>query len=180
MSSQFERIATEKIYEGRFFDVELGTFRHEDGTEVKRENVTHPGAVGVVVLEDDQLWFVRQPREAVGIPDLLEIVAGKLDVEGEDPLEAAKRELAEEIGKQATEWESLGSFFTTPGFTNEEIRLYLARGISDVHERPEVEEDERIDVEVRPLSDLDEILKTNQDSKTLIALYRFRDRFGAR
>ena len=179
MSSRFERIATEKIFEGKFFDVERGTFRHEDGTEVKRENVTHPGAVGVVVLEGDELWFVRQPREAVGIPDLLEIVAGKLDVEGEDPLEAAKRELAEEIGKQATEWESLGSFFTTPGFTNETIHLFLARGISDV-DRPEVEEDERIHVEIRSLSDLDEILATNADSKTLIALYRFRDRFGAR
>lgn len=179
MSSNFERVATEKIFEGKFFDVERGTFRHEDGTEVKRENVTHPGAVGVIVLDGDQLWFVRQPREAVGIPDLLEIVAGKLDVEGEDPLESAKRELAEEIGKQASQWESLGSFFTTPGFTNEEIHLFLAQGISDVDERPEVEEDERIDVEIRPLADLDAILATNKDSKTLIALYRFRDRLRA-
>lgn len=178
MSSNFERIATEKIFEGKFFDVERGTFRHEDGEEVKRENVTHPGAVGVVVLEDDQLWFVRQPREAIGIPDLLEIVAGKLDVEGEDPLESAKRELAEEIGKQAAEWESLGSFFTTPGFTNEQIHLFLARGISDVDERPEVEENERIDVEIRPLSDLDDILATNRDSKTLIALYRLKVKLG--
>jgi 8-oxo-dGTP pyrophosphatase MutT (NUDIX family) len=180
MSSNFERIDTEKIFEGKFFDVERGTFRHEDGTEVKRENVTHPGAVGVVVLDaDQQLWFVRQPREAVGIPDLLEIVAGKLDVEGEDPLESAKRELAEEIGKQAEQWDSLGSFYTTPGFTNEEIHLFLAQGISDVDERPEVEEDERIDVEIRPLSDLDDILAANKDSKTLVALYRLKDRLGS-
>ena len=124
------------------------------------------------------LHLARQPREAVGEPDLLEIVAGKLDEEGEDPLDTAKRELAEEIGKQAAEWEPLGSFLTTPGFTNEEIHLFLARGISDVDERPEVEEDERIDVEIRPLSALDEILATNQDSKTLIALYRFREQLN--
>ncbi len=179
MSSRFERIATETIFEGKFFNVELGTFRHEDGAEVKRENVTHPGAVGIVVLDGDQLIFVRQPREATGIPDLLEIVAGKLDEEGEDPLDTAKRELAEEIGKQAAEWESLGSFLTTPGFTNEEIHLFLAQGISDVDERPEVEEDERIHVETRPLSDLDAVLAETKDSKTLVALYRFRDRRSA-
>ncbi|MBE2316639.1 NUDIX hydrolase [Solirubrobacter sp. CPCC 204708] len=178
MSSRFERIANETIFEGKFFDVERGTFRHEDGEEVKRELVTHPGAVGVVVLDGEQLVFVRQPREAVGVPDLLEIVAGKLDEEGEDPLDTAKRELAEEIGKQASEWESLGSFFTTPGFTNEEIHLFLATGISDVDERPEVHENERIDVEIRPLSELDEVLASNTDSKTLIALYRFRDRMN--
>ena len=158
MSARFERIGSETIYKGKFLDVRRDRFRFEDGEEVDRELVGHPGAVGVVVLDDDeQLWFVRQPREAIGIPDLLEIPAGKLDVEGEDPLQAGKRELAEEIGKQAAEWESLGSFFTSPGFADEEIHLFLATGISDVA-RPEVEEDERIDVEVRPLADLDEIL----------------------
>jgi 8-oxo-dGTP pyrophosphatase MutT (NUDIX family) len=176
MSSRFERIGTESLFEGKFIDVRRDTFRHEDGEEVKRELVSHPGAVGIVVLDDaDQLWFVRQPREAIGIPDLLEIPAGKLDVEGEKPLEAGKRELAEEIGKQATHWESLGSFFTSPGFADEEIHLFLATGISDVA-RPEVEEDERIDVEVRPLAELDEILASNQDSKTLVALYRLKAR----
>ena len=105
----------------------------------------------MVVLDDqDQLWLVRQPREAIGVPDLLEIPAGKLDVEGEDPLEAARRELAEEIGKQAAHWDSLGAFYTSAGFADEIIHLFLATGISDVDVRPEVEEDERIDVELRP------------------------------
>jgi ADP-ribose pyrophosphatase len=179
MSSRFERIATQTIFDGKFFGVERGTFRHEDGEEVERELVTHPGAVGVVVLDGDNLWMVRQPREAVGVPDLLEIPAGKLDEEGEDPLDTAKRELAEEIGKQADEWESLGSFFTSPGFASEEIHLFLARGISDVDKRPEVEEDERIDIEVIPLTELDEILATNQDSKTLVALARLKARLEA-
>src|SRR3954453_11594609 len=178
MSSEFERTQTEKIFDGKFFAVERATFRHEGGEEAVRELVTHPGAVGVVVLDDDKLWFVRQPREAVGVPDLLEIPAGKLDEEGENPLQTAKRELAEEIGKQAADWESLGSFFTSPGFTNEEVHLFLATGISEVDERPEVEENERIDVEVVPLSQLDTILAANQDSKTLIALCRLRERLA--
>jgi 8-oxo-dGTP pyrophosphatase MutT (NUDIX family) len=178
MSSEFERTETEKIFDGKFFTLERATFRHKDGEDAVREIVTHPGAVGVVVLDDDKLWFVRQPREAVGVPDLLEIPAGKLDEEGEDPLQTAKRELAEEIGKQADDWEPLGSFFTSPGFTNEEVHLFLATGISDVDERPEVEENERIDVEVVPVSQLDRILATNQDSKTLIALARLRERLA--
>ena len=186
MSSRFERAGSEMIHEGKFFTVLRARFRHEDGEEVEREIVTHPGAIGIVVLDGDDLWFVRQPREALGIPDLLELPAGKLDEEGESPLEAAKRELAEEIGKQAAEWESLGSFYTSPGFADEEVHLFLATGISDVDkrpevehdERPEVEHDERIDVEVRPLADLDAILAETKDSKTLIGLYKLRERLG--
>jgi ADP-ribose pyrophosphatase len=180
MSSEFERIGAETVYEGKFIDVVRGTFRHEDGEVVTRELVSHPGAVGVVVLDDDDnLWFVRQPREPIGVPDLLEIPAGKLDVEGENPLEAGRRELAEEIGKQAAHWEPLGAFYTSAGFADEIIHLFLATGISDI-DRPAVEEDERIDVEVRPLADLDTILTETMDSKTLIALYRLKDRLATR
>jgi 8-oxo-dGTP pyrophosphatase MutT (NUDIX family) len=176
MSSNFERLGSETLFDGKFIAVRRDTFRHEDGEVVHRELVTHPGAVGIVVLDDaENLWFVRQPREAVGVPDMLEIPAGKLDVEGEDPLEAGRRELAEEIGKQAAEWVPLGSFFTSVGFADELIHLFLATGVSDVAETPEVEENERIDVEVRPLAELDQILTETQDSKTLIALYRLRD-----
>ena len=176
MSSRFQRVASETIHEGGFISVRHDTFRHEDGEEVQRDVVSHPGAVGVVVLDGDDLWFVRQPREAVGSPDLLELPAGKLDEEGESPLDTAKRELAEEIGKQAEHWEPLGSFYTSPGFADEEVHLYLATGISDVDERPQVEEEERIDVEVRRLSELDAILAETKDSKTLIGLYRLRAR----
>jgi ADP-ribose pyrophosphatase len=176
MSSRFERTSSETLFEGKFFNVERGTFRHEDGDDAERDLVDHPGAVGIVVLDGDRLWFVRQPREAVGIPDLLEIPAGKLDEEGEGPLATAKRELAEEIGKQAAEWEPLGSFYTSPGFSNEEVHLFLATGSSDADVRPEVDENVRIDVVVLPLSALDDLLATNQDSKTLIALARLKAR----
>ena len=174
MSSRFERTASETLHEGTFFSVRREVFRHEDGKDATREIVVHTGAVGVVVLDGEDLWFVRQPREAVGSPDLLEIPAGKLDEEGEEPLETAKRELAEEIGKQAAHWESLGTFLTSPGFTNERVHLFLATGISDVEERPEVHEDERIDVEIRPLSDLEALIESSEDSKTIVALARLR------
>ena len=178
MSSRFERLDSEELYDGGFISLQRRRFRHEDGATVTRDVVVHTGAVGVVALDErDQLWFVRQPREAVGEPDLLEIPAGKLDQEGESPLEAGKRELAEEIGKAAEQWDSLGSFYTSPGFATEEIYLFLATGLSDV-ERPEVEEDERIDIEVRPLSELDAILAEAKDSKTLIGLYRLKDRLA--
>jgi ADP-ribose pyrophosphatase len=179
VSSRFERTKSETRYEGGFFTVVEETFRHEDGEDAERDIVRHTGAVGVVVLDGDQLWFVRQPREAIGSPDFLEIPAGKLDEEGESPLDTAKRELAEEIGKQAATWEELGApFYTSPGFTDEQVYLYLATGISDADGKAEVEENERIDVETRSLSELGEILAETQDSKTLIALHRLRERLG--
>jgi 8-oxo-dGTP pyrophosphatase MutT (NUDIX family) len=180
MSSRFEQTREEVVYEAGFFTVLRRWFRHEDGKEVERAIITHPGAVGIVVLDGESLWLVRQPREAVGSPDLLELPAGKLDEEGEEPLDTAKRELAEEIGKQAEHWESFGSFYTSPGFTDEVVHLFLATGISDVAERPHVEEDERIDVEVRPLADLDAILSETKDSKTLIGLARLREHLTRR
>ena len=131
-------------------------------------------AVGIVALDGDRLWFVRQPREAIGAPDLLEIPAGKLDEEGEEPLQTGKRELAEEIGKQAEGWSPLGAFHTSPGFTNEQVHLFLATGLSDVDERPEVHENERIHVEVRPLADLEQLIAESTDSKTIIGLARLQ------
>jgi 8-oxo-dGTP pyrophosphatase MutT (NUDIX family) len=179
VSSRFEALGEQTVYDAGFFTVSKAGFRHEDGEEVERVIVHHTGAVGVVALDGDRLWLVRQPREAIGSPDLLELPAGKLDEEGESPLDTAKRELAEEIGKQASDWESLGSFYTSPGFTDEEVHLFLATGISDVDERPEVEHNERIDLEVRPLADLDAILAETKDSKTLIGLHALKERLSA-
>ena len=179
MSSRFKRTQSEIVYQGGFFTVLKEKFRHEDGEEVARDIVRHTGAVGVVVLDGDRLWFVRQPREAIGIPDFLEIPAGKLDEKGESPLDTAKRELAEEIGKQAARWEELGPpFYTSPGFTDEQVHLFLAMDISEADQESEVEENERIDIETRGLAELEAILAETQDSKTLIALARLRERLG--
>ena len=91
----------------------------------------HPGSVAVVAHDGEHVWLVRQPREATGVPDLLELPAGKLDVEGETPLECGRRELAEEIGKAAASWEHLTACFTSPGFTDEQCHVYLATDLSD-------------------------------------------------
>jgi 8-oxo-dGTP pyrophosphatase MutT (NUDIX family) len=174
VSSRFEPVGAETLYEGKIFQVRRETFRHEDGEEATREIVRHQGAVGVVAHDGESIWLVRQPREAVGAPDLLELPAGKLDVEGEEPLETAKRELAEEIGKAASEWEYLHTFFTSPGFTDEECHVYLATGLSDA--AADTDEHERIDIEVRPLAELDAIIGEVADSKTLIGLLELRRR----
>ena len=98
-----------------------------------------------------------------------------LDEEGESPLETGRRELAEEIGKGAAQWESLGSFWTSVGVLDEEVHLYLATGLHDQH--AETHENERIEVVRWPLDRLEELLDTVKDSKTrigLLELYRRR------
>ena len=176
MTSRFEPVRGETEYEGKIFSVRSETFRHEDGEEVTREIVRHRGAVGVVAHDEERIYLVRQPREAVGAPDLLELPAGKLDVEAEGPLDAARRELAEEIGKAAERWEHLATFYTSPGFTDEECHLYLATGLSEAE--AETDDHERIDIETRPLSELDALIDEARDSKTLIGLLELRRRLG--
>ena len=97
--------------------------------------------------------------------------AGKLD-QGEDPLTTAKRELAEEIGKAARKWTPVKSFYTSPGFTDEECHIYMAEDLYD--ESAEAEENERIEVEELPLDRLDEAIGECADSKTLIGLLWLR------
>jgi ADP-ribose pyrophosphatase len=160
------------VYSGLIASVRVERFRHDDGEVVQREVIGHPGAVAVVAHDDEHVWLVRQPREAAGEEALLEIPAGKLDVEGEPPLETAKRELAEEIGKAAARWTELGSFYTSPGFTDEVIWLFLATELTDV-ERPEVEEEERIQIIPWPLADLDAAIDECRDAKSLIGLLKF-------
>jgi 8-oxo-dGTP pyrophosphatase MutT (NUDIX family) len=150
----------------------------EDGVEAERDVIRHPGAVGVIAHDDEHVWLVRQPREAIGDPDVLEIPAGRLDKDGEEPLASAQRELAEEIGKAASSWEPLGSFFSSVGILDEEIHLFLATGLSDAS--ADSGEQERIEVVRWPLDDLDGALAATKDSKTLIALTRLRDRLRAR
>jgi 8-oxo-dGTP pyrophosphatase MutT (NUDIX family) len=173
---RFEQIGSETVFDGHFIRVEHNRYRFADGEEVERDIVRHPGAVGIVCVDDEHVWLVRQPRQAVGDPDVLEIPAGKLDEEGESPLETGKRELAEEIGKAAERWESLGSFWTSVGVMDEEVHLYLATGLRDEH--AEAHENERIEVVCWPLDRLEELLGTVKDSKTRIGLLELHRRRG--
>lgn len=164
----FERIGAEEVWEGRIASVRIERWRMEDGEEVEREVVAHPGAVAVVAHDGENVYVVRQPREPVADPSLMELPAGKLDEEGEEVLETAKRELAEEIGKGARTWRHLTTFYSSPGFSDEEIHIYLATDLYDEH--AETEENERIEIEAVPLSRLDELIRGCRDSKTLVGL----------
>src|SRR5215211_9063877 len=153
-----ERIDSKKVYEGKIAAV--------------REVVGHPGAVAIIAHDDLHIYLVRQPREAVGEGALLELPAGKLDVPGESPLECGKRELAEEIGKGAYEWRELKRFYTSPGFSEEQVIVYLATDLHDAS--AEAEEEERLEVVAWPLAELDHAIAECRDSKSLVGMLVFR------
>ncbi len=167
--SEIELLDEEIQWEGKFVRGGVARYRHDDGERVIREKVWHPGAVGILPLDDTHVWLTRQPREVTGLADSLEIPAGKLDIPGESPLQTGKRELGEEIGKRAGRWEELFAFFTSPGFSDERVWLFLATDLDDDPDA-EPEEDERIEVVPWPLERLDDAVSECQDSKTLIAL----------
>ena len=169
---EFERTGGEQVFDGKLFSVQRERFRYDDGDEVEREIARHPGAVGVVAHDGERLYLVRQPRETVGDPALLELPAGKLDEEAEEPLDTAKRELAEEIGKGARDWKFLTRFYSTPGFADEEVHLYLATDLYD--ESAEADENERIEIVTVPLAEVDSVIDECRDAKTLVGLLWFR------
>ncbi|MDT0166168.1 NUDIX hydrolase [Actinotalea sp. AC32] len=144
-------VATEVVHDGIIWDVVRDTvdLGHDAGT-VRREYVRHPGAVAVLALDDDdRVLLLRQYRHAVG-QELWEPPAGLLDVDGEPMHDAAARELAEEADLVAARWWTLVDYRTTPGGSDEHVRVFLARDLTPVadadrHER----EDEERDMEVR-------------------------------
>jgi 8-oxo-dGTP pyrophosphatase MutT (NUDIX family) len=169
----FERIGGEVKWKGRILEVRVDRYRHDDdGEEVEREYSVHPGAVAVVAHDGGQLYMVKQPREAVGEQALLEIPAGKLDQEGEGPLETAKRELIEEIGKGARTWEHLTTCWASPGFSNEKYYVYLATDLYDAE--ADSDENERIEIVTFPLDRIDDAIEQTKDAKSLIGLLWFR------
>jgi 8-oxo-dGTP pyrophosphatase MutT (NUDIX family) len=171
----FEQVGSETIWSGHIGTVRVERYRHADGEVVTRENVAHPGAVAIVPCDETHVWLIRQPREICGETALLEIPAGKLDQPGEDLRAAAERELAEEIGKAAAHWEHLKAIYTSPGFTDERIDIFLATDLSDVP-HPPVEEDERIEIVPWPLDRLDDAIAECEDAKSLIGLLLLRAR----
>ena len=175
--TEFRPIGSDIEWEGKMFRAGVERFRFDDGDEVSREKVWHPGAVGVIALDDEHVWLTRQPREAIGASASLEIPAGKLDVPGEKPLETAKRELGEEIGKAAANWEEIKVFYTSPGFSDERVWLYLATGLSEAPEA-QADELERIEIVPWPLQELDSAIAQCEDSKSLIALLWLARRSG--
>ena len=177
MSSwRVELLDGETVYSGRLVEVRVERFRHADGEEVSREIIRHRGAVGIVAHDDERVWLVRQPRETVE-EELLEIPAGRLDVDGESPLEAAQRELAEEVGLGAERWEPIYSFYTSAGFTDERVHLFHATGLHEAS--ADSGENERIEIVPWPLATLDEAIAECRDAKTLIGLLWLARRLNA-
>jgi len=122
-------VSRERVVAGKVVNVRRDTVRMPDGQEVGREVIEHPGAVGVVAMDDaERVLMIRQYRHPVG-RQLWEIPAGLRDVDGESPLATARRELLEEAGYLAADWQVLADFFTSPGITSERLRVYLARGL---------------------------------------------------
>ena len=162
------KLSSEMKFDGKLIKVTYDV-AEVNGKEAWREVVHHPGASAVVAIdENNRIIMEKQFRYALN-DYLLEIPAGKLD-KGEDPLVCAKRELEEETGIIASEWISLGTIATSPGFCNEVIHLYVAKGLSkgEIH----WDEDEYVEVERYTFDELLQCIneETIKDSKTLSAL----------
>lgn len=149
----------ETAYDGRLFKVNMLTMNDAKGAPLKREVVIHPGAVLIVpVLEGDRLVMIRNNRIAVN-ETLWEFPVGKLEL-NESPDHAAARELEEETGYKAAVIHKLGEFYTSPGFTSELMRVFLADGLTFFGQRLEADED----IETAIMS-VDEVLAMVQDGR---------------
>lgn len=127
----YEVVGSEVKYRGKLLELRVDQVRMADGSVAEREAVKHPGAVAIVALDESgKIVLVNQYRSPIGA-SLDELPAGLLDVEGESALEAARRELAEEANLLADEWNVLVDLHTSPGFSSEAVRVFLARELSD-------------------------------------------------
>lgn len=143
---EFVVTGTDTLYSGAIVALRVDTVAMPGGRAAKREVVEHHGAVVVLALDDaDRVVLIRQYRHPLGMR-IWELPAGLLDVDGEDPVRGAARELAEEVGLAAQRWSVLVDIAASPGFTDETLRIYLAEDLSEV-DRPAAE-DEEADIEI--------------------------------
>lgn len=163
------RLDSQLLFKGKFLTAYLDTVRLPDGGTATREYVTHPGAVVVVpLLDDDHVLMERQYRYPVGLT-MIEFPAGKLDPH-EGPLRCGQRELAEETGYRAAEWAYAGRMHLAIAYSTEVIHIYFARGLS--RGERQLDEGEFIDVFALPIDELDAMVARGDitDAKTLTCL----------
>lgn len=163
-------IASEAVFDGVLLHVRRDRVRLPDGREAVREWIDHPGAVLIVAqLGDGGIVFVRQFRYPVGRV-LLELPAGRIDP-GEEPEACARRELREETGYEARQWQQLGAIDTCVGYANERIDIFMARDLTAVGARPD--DDEFVEVESLSPEKADEYARSGRitDAKTIAALF---------
>jgi ADP-ribose diphosphatase len=177
---ELKQIKREVLYRGRIFDLVVDQVEYPSGNRSVREIAHHPGgAVTVPLLDDGRVIFVRQLRYPLG-QHILELPAGKLN-SGEDPALAAGRELEEETGWIAGRLEKLTSFYTTPGFCDEELHLYLATGLTPSAAGHRREEGEfTMSVVMIPLDEALGMVRRGEikDGKTIIGLLLAQARKG--
>lgn len=178
-ASGFTHVSDELIYDGHVIRVVNGVFTTPDGERIERDIVRHPGAVGVVALDGDEVVLVRQYRAALHA-ELLEIPAGKRDVAGEPPTVTAVRELEEEVGLRPHTIEALSGMHCSVGFCDEYIHLFLATDLETVPVDHDGPEEQHMDVERWSLDDVDAALRDGRitDAKTMVALHTVLRRLG--
>jgi ADP-ribose pyrophosphatase len=167
----FEVVAVRRVADLGFLGLDEVEVEAPDGRRATRVAVRHPGAVAVLPVIDGEVVLIRQYRAPIDSL-LLEIPAGKLDVTGE-PLEVtAARELEEEIGYRAEELSMIADMWTTPGFSDERIRIYVAEGMTPVPTRPHGIEEEAAELVRVPVGEVADLLASGAvgDAKTLVAL----------
>lgn len=176
MDFEEKTIKSQDIFSGRIVKLKVDTVLLPDGRESTREIIEHAGAVAIIALDKEgQIIMVRQYRKPVE-QVLLEIPAGTME-EGEDPLLCAQRELREETGYTAGSWQKILSYYSTPGFTDELLHLYLATDLSAGDTQPD--EDEFVETAVLPLEQAYQLIFDGQivDGKSIIGIqYALRGR----
>jgi 8-oxo-dGTP pyrophosphatase MutT (NUDIX family) len=163
-------VSSEVVFEGRVWNVRRDVFTL-DGHEITREYVDHTGAVAVLALDErDRVLLIKQYRHPVRARDW-ELPAGLLDLHGEAPLDAAKRELAEEADLVAENWAILSEIMSSPGGSNEVIRVYLARGVSAAHEvYGRTEEEAGIELRWVPLDEAVDAVLSRDLQNSILAI----------
>jgi len=169
-----EVVSSDRVYDGRFFAVTQAAIRFSDGTLAERAIVEHPGAVALVVIDDDGRWLLVEQYRHAARQRMLEVPAGTREP-GEDPATTAARELREETGFAARSIVRIGGAWMAPGFTSEYIHYYLA---TDLYPAPlDSGDEEDLSAPVpRTLEELDREVASGriEDAKTIVAMHFYR------
>ncbi|MBO4393590.1 MAG: NUDIX hydrolase [Spirochaetales bacterium] len=178
MNLEEKQLDSSLLYDGNLVHLYKDTVLLPNGKQIAREYIKHPQAVAVVAMDDEQKIVIEHQFRYPFHTETLEIPAGKLDFEGEDLLEAVKRELYEETGITASEFTYLSPFWPVCAYSTEAIHLFFAKGLTFTNRR-ELDEDENINVEMVPIRDVVQMIYDGKipDAKTQAAVLQVWSRF---